>query len=239
MGLHGLEAEPCGDLLAGQVEVRHPVAGGAPERRDVGLRTRVPQRIEVGGEGFAVAERPERDRGGHGALEVRVAGHQHVGVLLGEGAERPAEVGRSAAEVFEAVAQEETEGGQHLVVAGAARVDLLAGLAQPRCQELLDHCMAVLVFGADRDLPACRLLGQRIQPLLDAGPLLVGEDAEGVEAVGVRARGDEVVRQQEGIPPEVLADGEAGHPVLGAGVFLPEHGHRTRRPRGRLIRSRW
>ena len=82
-------------------------------------------------ERLGIGAEPESERRGHGDLQVGVPRHQHLLVLFAQ-ALQPVEqrfygVGRLA----QFVAQEKFEVHQHLIVARAARMDLLARVAQP------------------------------------------------------------------------------------------------------------
>ena len=76
----------------------------------------------------------------------------------------------------------------------------------------------------------CVQQGPLLQRISEAGPSIDlrwvdrDEHADLAERPGVRPRPLQVVRQQDRVPPPVLADGKARYPVLGGGALVPDRG---------------
>ncbi len=77
--------------------------------------------------------------------------------------------------------------------------------------------MAVLVLLVQHEGTALEVLGQQCQLALDAGQFLGGEDANVLQALGVRGRGAAVVQEELTIQDDVIASKE--------GLDLGVHGH--------------
>ncbi len=105
-------------------------------------------------------------------LQVGEAGHDHVGVLLGEVQQRLLQVGQQLGDQVDLAAQPQPHVGGDLVVAAAAGVQALAGIAHQLGQARLDVQVHVFevelpVEGAGFDLAAICAM-----PALDGGVVL-------------------------------------------------------------------
>ena len=124
VGIH--EAEQLGDEHA--VE-RQGGAGNraAAERADVHARVAIPEPLAIAFEHLDVGEQVMREIDGLGALQVRVAGNDDVGVVLAERDERALQAGDFAEQRGDFVAQPEPHVERDLVVARAGGVEFRAG----------------------------------------------------------------------------------------------------------------
>jgi hypothetical protein len=124
----------------------------------------------------------EGDRLRH--LQVREAGHRRGGVLLGE-VEQGGLVGlEQRLEPVDLLAQPEADVGGHLVVARAAGVQALAGVADQRGEALLDVEMHVLVVERPLELLGLDLLLDGGHAALDGGEVVGADDAPAGPACG-------------------------------------------------------
>ena len=120
-------------------------------------------------------------------LEVGVAGHRGVR-LVRRPLEQDARERLDRRDRFRArVLDVEPRRRSHLIVAGAARMDLASHVAETA----LDRSVDVLVLFGD-----AALVADPIEPLLDLGELVVGEVAGHVQPAGVQCSGRAVVRQE-------------------------------------------
>ena len=93
-----------------------------------------------------MARRPHADRARHRRLQVRAAHHRHAVVDLAEVDECRREVRQLPFEAQELVLDVEAHVHRNLVVAAAARVDLLAEVAQRLRQARLHGHVDILVL---------------------------------------------------------------------------------------------
>ena len=123
-GVH--EAEQLGDELA--VE-RQRGAGNraAAERADVHARVAVPKPLAIALEHLDVGEQMVREINRLRALQMRVAGNEHVGIFLAERDERALQAGDFAEQHDDFIAQPEPHVEGDLVVARAGGVQFGAG----------------------------------------------------------------------------------------------------------------
>jgi hypothetical protein len=128
------------------------------------------------------------------------------------------------------VAQIEPQRRQHLIVARPAQVDPGAGVADPGRQAGLERGMDVLFL--DGDLPgAGRVLrGERLEAVADRGQVVRRQQPGGVQHLGVGDRGADVVGDEAGVQPVVLAGGVAEHPGVERLPLVPQAGHQAARP---------
>ena len=152
---------------------------------------------------------------GHGlaALEVRVPGHQRLGLGLGERQRDERERVDLLARLVACVDHVAPEGGRDLVVARASGVDLPADVAE----QPLDRRMDVLVLVEDPG----RVVRDGGEPLLDLVQLVGREEPRAVEAPGVLCGRGAVVRQEL----RVVRAQELPH----GGVERPAHASRPER----------
>ena len=186
---------------------RRAVAGGRSQRILVGYVPRRGEQPHVVHERFGVGPEPEPERRGHGDLEVGVARHQHLLVAFAQLLQPVEERAHRTGDLPQFVAQEQFEVHQHLIVARASRVDLLACVAEPPREHQLHLGVHVLRAGFDLeasgldfggDLPQSR--GQRLQ-------LLAGQQADLLEHGDMRQRPFDVVARQPHVQLAVLSHG--------------------------------
>jgi hypothetical protein len=122
-------AQPLGTPLRIERQ-RRPVAGRAAERRHVGEVEGRREGAKVVEQALGVAAGPQPHRRRHRPPQVGVARHQHPAVAAAELEQGTRRVEGRAHDLEQAVAGEENQRGQHLVVARAAGVDLLPGRAE-------------------------------------------------------------------------------------------------------------
>jgi hypothetical protein len=130
----------------------------------------------------------ERDRLRH--LQVREAGHHGLDVLAGELDERALQLGEEGTDRPDLVAQPEAHVGRDLVVARAAGVQALAGVAGELDQARLDVEVNVFEVDAPFEVAALDLFADRREAALDRRQvgrrdhLAVGEHRRMREAAG-------------------------------------------------------
>ena len=136
------------------------------------------------------------------------------GFLFGEVDQRAAELLQQHLDVVDGVAQVETDVGGDLVVARAAGMQALAGVADQRGEALLD--VEVHIFEVNRpfELPGFDFLRHLRHAALNVGQILGADDALLGEHLGVRQRAANV------LPPHPLVEIDRG------GIALDEVGNR-------------
>ena len=155
-------------------------------------------------------------------LQVGEAGHDRLGVLRRRA--RPARAAAapsSARDRVDLVAQPQAHVGRDLVVARAAGVQALAGVADELRQARLDVQVHVLEVELPLELAGFDLLGDLRQAALDRGEVVGRDDALRGEHLGVRQAAVDVGA------PQALVEADA------RGVALDQLAHRLgeqRRP---------
>lgn len=202
---HGSVLEP--EVLRHRLRVQ-PQGGARQGARAVGRhgRARVPlaQPLRVPGEGLDVGQDVVREQDRLGVLEVRTAGHRHVGVRLGEADHCVLELRDQAADDPGVVAQVHPEEGRDLVVAGAARAQLAAEVgAQPLQQAALQRGVHVLVGDGAGEGAVGDVRFEPVQAFEHPRQLVVREQPGLVQHARVRTRTGDVVRRE----PPVEVDG--------------------------------
>ncbi|MNM67171.1 hypothetical protein D3C81_786910 [compost metagenome] len=117
----------------------------------------------------------EGDRLGH--LEVGEAGQDGVGVLFGQVQQRAAQGAQQADDVVDLAAQPQADIGGHLVIARAARVQALAGVANQRGQAGFDIQVDVLEVELPLERAGLDLATDLRHATLDLGAVRLGDDA--------------------------------------------------------------
>ena len=161
--VEGIEAEQLGCHGAVQGE-RRAVACRRAEGVAVGDAVGSLQHDEVIDEAFRVGTQPEAEAAGHGYLQVGVAGHEDVLVALA----LPLQFGEECLHVLgheaQLLADEEFQIDQHLVVAAASGVYLLAHVAEPTGEQQFDLRVHVFYVVLD-DEPSFPYLGEDVPQL--------------------------------------------------------------------------
>ena len=110
--------------------------------------------------------------------------------------------------MHQAILQPQAGGDQHLVVAAAAGVDLAAGVAEAFDQVRLDRRMAVFILLVEDESAGAEIVRQRLQFVREAGHLVGIEDADLLQALGMRAAGLDIKQEELAIEDHVLAGEE-------------------------------
>ena len=139
------EAEQFGDEHAVQRQ-RGPGNRAAAERADVHARVTIPKPFAVAFQHFDVGEQMVREINGLRALQVRVAGNEHIGVFFTERNECALQVNDFAEQQDDFIAQPEAHIEGDLVIARAGGVKFCAGGNAPG-QLGLDVHVDVFEFG--------------------------------------------------------------------------------------------
>ena len=145
------------------------------ERVGVGGRTCRDQARMVAHEHPEVREQVVGEKHRLGVLEVRVAGHHDVEVLLGSVEQDAAQRHVAGDQVVAEVLGEQADVGGDLVVAGAARVEARAGGADVAREGALDGHVDVLVVDVPDEGAVRDLAGDALEARIDGG-LVVGRD---------------------------------------------------------------
>ncbi len=219
----------------GEAELRRHGPGVEPEAgpgeraravRRVGGHAGVPvaQPVDVAQQRPRVGEQVVGQQDRLGVLEVGPAGHDHVEVVTRPGDERVDEVESTRGHVPRLVAQVGLEQRRDLVVARPAGAEPTAHLGPDVLdQQPLEGTVHVLVGGVGEQGPRGVRLGEGVEAGEQRAVVVVGEQAGGVEGVGMGARPGEVVGHQPpvevGRPRQRLelgrrAAGEAAAPEL-------------------------
>jgi hypothetical protein len=153
-------------------------------------------------------------------LQVRVARHRPVEMLLGTLGEQAHQLADHLARHVCTLVDEQRHVGGHLVVARPGRVQLAPDRADDLRQAPLDGHVDVLVVVAHLEAAVGDLGAHLIEAALQLGELVVVEDPGAGEHPRVRQRAVEVVRREPGVEADrrvdraeawVLWVGEAGH----------------------------
>ena len=134
-------------------------------------------------------------------LEVRVAGHDHVQVLLRDLDQDADEPRQQAADLRGLVAQVEPLIQGHLVVPRAGRVELPPGVADPLGERGLYVHVDVLEGGVEDERPFIDLLLDPGQSLPDVDQLGVGQDPYPVQHARMRERAADILAVEARVEP--------------------------------------
>ena len=154
------------------------------------------------------------------ALQMGVARHRPVGVLLGDVRERRHQRGQQLDGALRALADIQRHVGRHLVVPRPSRVELAADRTDELRQAPLDRHVDVLVLRLERELAALELVRDATESVGQGLQLVLVEDPRPLERPGVGERAADVLRPEATVeakrrvdaPEErVLGRVEAGH----------------------------
>ncbi len=206
--------------------------GGGAQRQAVDAAARILHALGVAAEHLDIGQHvvAEGDRLRH--LQVGEARHDGVGVTFREIGQGAAQAAQQGQDVVDGGAHVQADVGRDLVVARAAGVQALAGIADQFGQALLD--VQVHIFQVEQPFEAAGLdLGPDLgHAAFDLGAILLADDALGRQHLGVRQRALDVVLRQalveehgRGVALDEIGDGfgEAGRP--GFGFFGELFGH--------------
>lgn len=148
------------------------------ERATVNASNDLTQTLQLTSESRGVRQHPVGPTDGLGLLEVSVAGHKDVNVLLGAGDGDLDEVTEVGVENAQLITQPETHVSSDLLVARAAGVQLAANLlANDLAESTLVGGVDVLVVLLGFEGVGAPFLGNLLETALDLGELLRGQDA--------------------------------------------------------------
>ena len=125
-------------------------------------------------------------------LQVREARHDRVGVRFGEVEQRPPQRRERRRDLVDGAAQPQAHVGGDLVVARAAGVQSLAGIADQRRQALLDVEVDILEVARPDEHAARDLVADLRHAALDVGQVLRAEDAAGGQHARMGERSGDV-----------------------------------------------
>ena len=143
---------------------------------------------------------------GLGPLAVGVPGEQDVDALLRLLDEHAAHGGEVGVELIDGVEGPEPQIGGHLVVAGAAGVELARRGADFFVEQALDERMDVLIGGAGRGAVG-EPLGDAVEAVEQLGFLFSRQHADAAEGVNPRLAGGDVLRPEPVIHRETAVQG--------------------------------
>ena len=139
------------------------------ERQAIGARAHLGHALAVAREHLDVREQVVRERHRLRDLQVREAGQDRLGVLRRELDQRALHVAEQQGDVVDLVAQPQAHVGRDLVVARAAGVQALAGIARELDQARLDVEVHVFELDLPRERAALDLFGDRRHAAPDRG----------------------------------------------------------------------
>ena len=169
--VHGVEAEQAGRHLPVEGE-GVAVSGGRTERVAVHDAVGGPEHVHVVYQRLGVCPEPEPERRGHGYLEVRVARKEHFRVPVAEFLEGAEQLQGLLAQRLELVPEEELDVDEHLVVARASGVYLLAGVPELAGQQQLNLRVDVLDIVLEAESPVFDAVRDPVESLVQLSELL-------------------------------------------------------------------
>ncbi len=202
--LHAREAQHGGGVFAVQLEV-DAIAGRGAQRIGVHQLQRVARAHGVVDEGFRPAGPPHAGGRHHGPLDIGVARNRQVALGLRTIQRHLGDLPRQHRHAGELFLQPQARGHQDLVVAAAAGMDLAAGVAQAFGQPRLDGGVAIFETLVQHELATLEILGEDRQFALQPGQLVAGEDADALQALGMRGAGLDVVQEERAVQYHVVA----------------------------------
>ena len=225
-------AQRAGDAFAVE-RVGCARQGGAAQGQLVHALSDVLHAGFVAGEHFDVGQQVVGEADGLGHLQVGKAGEDGVYVALGHADERGLQVAQKAADEVDFAAQPQADVGGDLVVAAAAGVQALAGVAHELGQARFDVQVHVFQRQLPFELAGFDFAADLRHALLDGGQIggaddaLCGQHAGVGQAAGDVGFGQALVKKDAGgVALHQLAHGfgKQGGPGLGFLVELVAHG---------------
>ena len=125
-------------------------------------------------QGLGKGGQPDADGGGHGPLQMGVAGHGLRGMAPGRGTKSLRQGTEALPQAAEALFHKQAQHHQRLIVTAASRVDFLAGLAVLFGEKLLYGRVAVFLFRADAKTALFPKFTYLPQAGLQGAPLIIG-----------------------------------------------------------------
>ena len=223
--VHRVKAQQVGGHLAIQRKTA-AVAGCRTQGVAVGDAVGGLQHDEVVDQTFGVRPEPQAETRGHGHLQVGVAGHEHMlvalALLLQFVEEAPDILGHEA----QLLARPQFQVDEHLVVAAASAVNLLAHVAQTACEQEFDlrmHILDALLYLETAFLgiavDAAQFGQQGVQ-------LVAGEQSDALQHGDVGHRAQHVMASQIEVELTVSANGETGNFFVNVVALVPKFFHR-------------
>ena len=225
-------AQRGGDAFAVQ-RVAGAGQRGSAQRQAIHAAAHFQHALGVAAEHFDVSEHVVAKADRLGDLQMREAGQDDFDVFLGNIDQRFLQVGEQAADEVDFAAQPQAHVGGDLVVARAARVQALAGVAHELGQARLDVQMHVFEVELPFERAGFDLGGDLRHAGFDGFVVGAGDDALRGEHVGVGQRAGDVGQPQAlvkkhagGVAFDQVAHrfGEQGRPGLGFFVELVHRG---------------
>ena len=184
------------------IENAVPARAAAPERHHVDAGEAVAEPLAVAREHEHVGEQMVGEQDGLRALQVRVAGHGVLGVLLGAPDERGLDGADARVDVPDDVAQIEPLVERDLIVAGAARMELASHRPRQLDEPALDVHVDVFELPSEREAAALDLGADGGQSLDDRGELGLADQRRAPERARPGRAAFEVIR------PEAAVEGQ-------------------------------
>ena len=225
------EAEQIGGHVAVDRVGRAGERGGA-ERHDVGAPATVHQPLTIAQQHLEPRQHVVTESHRLRSLQMGKAGHDGVGMTACLFQQAFAEAPEFRGEAVDRVAQVQTKVGGDLVVARAAGVEFLAGIADAFRQCVLDVHMHVFECIVPLEAAGLDIALDAIQAFEDRIEFAFRENTDGSQHPGVRARAHDVVAVEptveglggrEGLDEGVGRFGEAPPPGFGATVVTATH----------------
>ncbi|MNM83333.1 hypothetical protein D3C81_953920 [compost metagenome] len=224
--LHAGETQRRRGVLTIQRQV-DAVTGGGAQRIGIDQRTRVTRTDGIVDERFCPAGPPHARRRHHGTLDMGVT-RQRLQLFGLRTIQRDlGDVGADLCHTLQLLLQPQTRGHQDLVIAAATSVDLATRITQTLGQARFNGRMAILVLFVQHEGATAEVIRQRRQFALERGQFVRRQDADVLQAFGMRGTGLDVVQEEFTVEDDVIA-GQEGLDLRvnrDAG-FLPEQvGH--------------
>ncbi|GAD22464.1 hypothetical protein AVS7_02224, partial [Acidovorax sp. MR-S7] len=225
---HAVHAQRAGHALAVQ-RVGGAGQRGAAQGQHVHALSRVAHALLVACEHLHVGQQVVGEAHGLRHLQVGEARQDHLHVLLGHLDQRQLQLGQQAVDQVDFAAQPQAHVGGHLVVAAAAGVQALAGVAHQLRQARLDVQVHVLQVELPVEIAALDLLRDLRHAALDVRQVLRADDGLRGQHLGVGQAARDV-----GLPQALVEEharrvaldqiahglGKQGRPGLGLGGEL-------------------
>ena len=165
---------------------------------------------------------PQTERRRHGHLQVGIARHEHVLILLALLLQFCEEVVDGLGHEFQLMAGKQLQVHQHLVVARAAGVNFLAHVAKLPCQHQFYLRVDILDALLYHKLALDSLLVDAAQLFQEHGQLVLADEADALQHGDVGHGAQHVVGCQIEVQLAVAAHGEALYLAVYLKVLFPE-----------------
>ena len=154
---------------------------------------------------------------------MRVAGQRHGSFGFGAGQRDLCGFPPQHGHASEPILQPQARGDENLVVAAAARVDLLAGIAEALDEARFDCGMAIFELFVEHEAARAKILGEHVEFALQPGKFIGREDAVALLSLRMHAARLDVEDEELAIEDHVFARQELldARVDLDAG-FLPQ-----------------